>query len=416
MRPLIPVGPSYGWVVAGTLTVLLAISHGLIGSGISVFDAAILHDLHISRATLKLRDVVQLFGGGLWAMAIGFAADRLGPRTVIYAGLLTLGVALFGYGYVTDVRQIYALHVLLAFAYSSCHVVVVLLVLTRWFAQRRSTALGIILAGESLGGSILPPVIAYLIGNSGWRESMHMLALLPVGLALLLVLLLRGKPQDFGQMPVGGASGSDIEQAAEVAADPSLRIRDYLRSGQVWLILAIGAALFYTGGGVAAHSFLYFSDRGFNPEWAASSLSLIFVGGLVGKSCSGFLSERWPGLGVWMAFQATMLVGVTCLTIATPLTVWPGVALFGLGWGGSYTLTQANVMERFRGPYLGRLAGLIVLVEGLSAGIGSFMGGLLHDITGSYTQAYLVMTASVLLAIVLTQLLRMATLQPVPVR
>lgn len=189
MRPLIPVGPRYGWVVAGTLTVLLAVSHGLLSTGISVFDAAILADLHISRAALKLRDVVQLFTGGLWAMAIGFAADRLGPRVVIYAGLVALGTALLGYGYVTDVRQIYALHLLLAFAYSSCHVVVVLLVLTRWFAQRRSTALGIILAGESLGGSILPPIIARLIGDAGWREAMHLLALMPLALAVMLLLL-----------------------------------------------------------------------------------------------------------------------------------------------------------------------------------------------------------------------------------
>jgi hypothetical protein len=50
MRPPIPVGPNYGWVIAGTLTILLAASHGLLGTGISVFDAAILEDLGISRA------------------------------------------------------------------------------------------------------------------------------------------------------------------------------------------------------------------------------------------------------------------------------------------------------------------------------------------------------------------------------
>jgi sugar phosphate permease len=405
MRPLVPVGPRYGWVIVGALTVLLAVSHGLLSTGISVFDAAILGDLHISRAALKLRDVVQLFAAGLWAMAIGFAADRLGPRTVIYAGLAALGAALLGYGYVTDVRQIYALHLLLAFAYSSCHVVVVMLVLTRWFAQKRATALGIILAGESLGGTILPPIIAHLIGDSGWREAMHLLALMPLALAVLLLLLLRGKPQDYGQMPVGGASGSHRLQAPEVAAHPDFALRDYLRSGEVWLLLAIGAALFYAGGGVAAHSFLYFSDRGFDPAWAASSLSLIFAGAFIGKSGSGYLSERWPGLLVWSAFQATMLAGLACLTIATPLTIWPGVALFGLGWGGSYTLTQHNVMERFRGPYLGRLSGIIVLVEGIAAGLGSFAGGLLHDSTGGYTLAYLLMTASVALALALTRVL-----------
>jgi sugar phosphate permease len=404
-KALIPVGPRYGWIIAGSLTILLAVSHGLLSTGISVFDAAILDDLGISRAELKLRDVVQLFSGGLWAMAIGFAADRLGPRTVIYAGLSVLGTALFAYGYVSDVRQIYALHFLLAFAYSSCHVVVVVLVLSRWFAKRRSTALGVILAGESLGGSILPPIIAHLIGDSGWREAMHVLALMPLALTLLLLVVLRGRPEDYGQLPVGGTRDEQAPEP-EAASGGETRLSDYLRSRELWLLLSIAWGLFYAGGGVAAHSFLYFTDRGFSGEWAASSLSLVFVGAFIGKFSSGFLTERWPGLTVWLLFQSLMLIGLACLTIATPVTVWPGVALFGLGWGGSYTLTQAAVMERFRGPFLGRLAGLIVLVEGLAAGLGSYMGGLFHDILGSYTAAYTVMTGSVALAIIGTLVMR----------
>jgi cyanate permease len=94
-----------------------------------------------------------------------------------------------------------------------------------------------------------------------------------------------------------------------------------------------------------------------------------------------------------------LLSGVACLSLASTWSIWPGVALFGFGWGASYTLTQAQVMERWRGPFLGRLTGLIVLIEGLSAGLGSFMGGWFHDAFGSYTVAYAVMTASVGLAL-----------------
>jgi sugar phosphate permease len=405
MRLPIPVGPRYGWVIVGTLTILLAVSHGLLSTGISVFDAAILADLKISRAALKLRDVVQLFSGGLWAIAIGFVADRRGPHMVIYAGLAALGAALFAYGYVDDVRQIYALHFLLAFAYSSCHVVVVVLILSRWFAKRRSTALGVILAGESLGGSILPLVIARLIGDLGWREAMHLLALMPLALAVMLLVLLRGRTEDHGQLPVGEVP---VVGTARTAPEPPApqRLSAYLLSPDLWLLLAVAAALFYAGGGTAAHSFLYFTDRGFNATWAASSLSLVFVAAFIGKFGSGFLSEHCPGQAVWLMFQCVMLAGLAFLTIATSLTIWPGAALFGLGWGGSYTLTQAAVMERFRGPFLGRLSGLIVLVEGIAAGLGSYAGGLFHDVSGTYTVAYAVMTVSVGVAILGTLVLR----------
>ncbi len=377
---------------------LLALTHGLLSTGISVFDKAILADLHVSRAALKLRDVVQLVGGGLWALAIGFVADRVGPRSVIYAGLAVLSAALFAYGHVTDVRQIYALHVALAFAYTSCHVVVVLLILTRWFTTRRAAALGLILAGESLGGTILPPGIAALIAAHGWRGAMELLAIAPLGLAAMLALLLRGRPEDHGQLPLGGT--------ALTAAMPMDAAR--FRARTLWLILAIAAALFTTGGGIAAHSFLYFTDLGFSSMRAASCLSLVFLGAFIGKSSAGFLAERIPR--IWLAYQAAMLAGTLCLTLALTLAggplIWPGIALFGLGWGGSYTLIQANVMERFRGPFLGRLSGLIVLVEGLFAGIGSYAAGLLHDADGSYMRAYALMTCSVVLALAGTLVLQ----------
>lgn len=397
--PIIPVGPRYGWIIVATLTLLLAASHGLLSSGISVFDSAILDDLGIGRAELKFRDVVQLFAGGIWAIVIGFAADRLGPRTVIYSGLAALAVALFAYGRVTDVQQIYLLHFLLAFAYSSCHVVVVVLVLARWFEKRRSTALGIILAGESLGGTVLPVVLVALIGRLGWREAMHAMALAPALLAVLLLLFLRSRPEDYGQDPFGGPRQ---QTATGTAEEGETRLSAYLVSPRLWIIMIVAFGLFYAGGGTAAHSFLYFSDLGFDPEWAATSLSLIFVCAFAGKFCGGFLAERWPGARAWIVAQTVMLAGLLCLTMALPVTIWPGVAMFGLGWGASYTLTQATVMEMFRGPCLGRLSGLVVLVEGIAAGLGSYVGGVVFDSSGHYVTAFAVMSVSVTIAIVIT--------------
>lgn len=402
IRPIVPVGPRYGWVIVAVLTLLLAASHGLLSSGISVFDSAILSDLKIGRAELKFRDVVQLFAGGAWAIVIGFAADRLGPRTVIYAGLAVLAAVLVAYGQVTAVEQIYFLHFFLAFAYSSCHVVVVVLVLARWFEKRRSTALGIILAGESLGGAVLPVVLVTLIGELGWREAMYAMALAPVFLALMLVVFLRGTPEQHGQLPIGGPRKLPVSGVKEQGGEG---FWSYLASPRLWMILAIAFGLFYAGGGTAAHSFLYFSDLGFDPEWAATSLSLIFVCAFAGKFGGGFLAERWPGARAWIVAQTVMLGGLLCLTAGTPITIWPGIALFGLGWGASYTLTQATVMEMFQGPCLGRLSGIVVLVEGIAAGLGSYLGGWLFDSEGNYVAAFAVMSMTVSLAIMATVVL-----------
>jgi MFS family permease len=183
------------WIVVAALAVLLAVCHGLITSGLTIFDRSIITDLGISRGELKLRDVFQVATGGFWALGIGIVADRIGPTRIIYAGLVVFAVALLAYGSVTGVGEIYALHVVLAFSYASCHTVVVVLILTRLFNIGIGPALGVVLAGESLGGTIFPQILVRLIEAEGWRPAMRTLAVLPVLMLAVMPWVLRWVPE-----------------------------------------------------------------------------------------------------------------------------------------------------------------------------------------------------------------------------
>lgn len=389
--PLIArIGRNYAWVIVAALTVLLGASHGLITSGMSVFDKAILDDLGIGRGALKFREFLQLIAGGLWAVAIGYIAERVGPRAIIYVGLAALSAVLFAYGHIATIEQTYPLHLLIAFAYSSCHVVIVMLILTRWFAARRSVALGIILAGESLGGTLFPQIIVRLVADEGWRQAMQQLALMPLVLAIILLLTLRRDPAQIGT----GRYGEDIGEEAATGprnARPELgSFNAYLVQPGALLLFLAAASLFYAGGGFVGHAFLSFQDRGFDPATAASTLSLIFIMAFAGKLLSGFLAEKFGLARVWMTSQLLLLCGGLTFTFATGHALWIGVAALGLGWGGCYTLTHAIVMERFSGPWLARLSGIAVFIEGIGAGLGTWLSGLIFDATGSYTVPFLV--------------------------
>lgn len=391
----------YGWVVVAALTLLLGCTHGLISSGISVFDPAILGELGVTRGALKLRDVFQLFGAGIWALVIGFLAARVGPRTIIYIGLVLLALVLSIYSQVRSVEQIYLLHLLLAFCYSSCHVVVVLLVLTRWFALRRNTALGIILAGESLGGTIFPQIVVWLVAHVGWRGAMQWLALMPVVLIALMALVMRESPEKMGRKPFGWLPGvaGQAEPNPGVRSEGTGRILDQLLRREVMIVIFTVALIFYAGGGIAAHTFLFFRDKGVDAGTAAAGLSLFYGAALVGKSGSGILSERWRVLDLWVAFQVVMLAGAIAITIDADGWPFVVIACLGLGWGGCYTLSQALMMQRFEGPYLAQLSGITVLVEGFTAGMGSFGSGMLFDRFGSYTVAFGLMVALLMISI-----------------
>ncbi len=393
------VGPRYGWVIVAALSVLLGATHGLITSGMSVFDKSILVDLDINRGTLKFREFLQLVSGGLFSIVIGYVATRIGPRTIIYAGLALLTVVLALYSRVTDIGQIYALHVALAFCYASCHVVVVVLIITRWFAARRSIALGIILAGESLGGTLFPQLVVRLIDHFGWRGSMEILAVMPLFLALLMLLVLRKGPEAYGQPKLGQPAPRAAQPEAARPRQEELSFPAALLQRSTLLLLATAALIFYAGSTFITHAYLSFLDRQFDAHRAATALSLLFVAAFVGKFSSGFIAERFGLNRSWIGGQLVLLVGALLFTFGAGASLVAGTLLVGFGWGCSYTLTQSRVMEQFSGPWLARLSGIAVFMEGSFSGIGTWQAGLIYDRTGSYEIPFAIMCGAVVAAI-----------------
>jgi predicted MFS family arabinose efflux permease len=64
------------------------------------------------------------------------------------------------------------------------------------------------------------------------------------------------------------------------------------------------------------------------------------------------------------------------------------------------------VRESFGLKNLGALAGLITMMHQICGGIGAYAGAAIFDATGGYQAAFLAMTISALVALVLTLMLR----------
>ena len=60
------------------------------------------------------------------------------------------------------------------------------------------------------------------------------------------------------------------------------------------------------------------------------------------------------------------------------------VALFGLCMGTRGPIVSSIAARYFAGPHVATIYGVIYAANALGAAIGSFMGGVLHDLTGGY--------------------------------
>ena len=88
----------------------------------------------------------------------------------------------------------------------------------------------------------------------------------------------------------------------------------------------------------------------------------------------------------------TSIIGVACgMLISSPdqhVMLWLHSCFFGLTWGARGPAITAKAADLFPGPNLGTILGVISIGTGMGAAGGSWMAGLVFDLTGSYRVAF----------------------------
>jgi sugar phosphate permease len=392
----------YGWVIAACALLTLFVSNGLTISGLTVFDEPLLKEFGWSRGGLKFRDLIQFALAGLLAPFAGALADRFGIKRLIMGGAALLALCLAAYSQLVSLPMVYAIHVVIALVLSLSGLVVSVLLVSRWFVKKRGTAIGITLVGTSLGGVLLPPLGAWLIGNYGWRNAFLIEAMIPLGLLVLVGFLVKDSPSEMGLHPLG----SELAPGAPSAGLSGMEYGAALKTWTFWAIALCAMTTFYSILGVQSHLVLHLRGLGFAPAAAAGGLSLMYVAGLVGKFLFGYLADILDRKVVFVANVFVMLLGSLCLSSMNPGLFWPFVVLFGFGWGGLYTLLQLLTMDSFGLKAGGKILGTITVLDALGGGLGPWVSGLLFDRTGNYQASFMVVSGLIAAALVVALTLR----------
>jgi MFS family permease len=396
-------GLYYGWIIAVASGVILLVTNGMTLGGLNVFDKPLLEALNqaagepVSLAAFKARDAITLGVTGLMAPLAGAAADRFGVRPLMLIGAVLLSAGYFLYSTVDSLRTIYAIHVLFASALATCGLVINVILVSRWFVKDRGLALGIALAGTSLGNGTLPPLNAALMGEVGWRSAFAWTSLLPLLLIPIILFIVRERPADLtAQQPAADTRGGIS------ASTTSLGLGAALRTTNFWVLALIAMCTFFAIIGTQAHLNLYMLGRGFSQMDAGLSYTVLFYLGLVGKISSGFLADRIGRKRVFVTTIAIMSVGAVSLTLPDINLLWTGLVLFGLGWGGLYTLLQLLAADYFGPLHLGKILGAITVLDTLGGGLGPPLIGALRDSAGSYDSAFMLVAGLVTLALLIS--------------
>ena len=384
------------WLMMVFAMLMLVVSNGMVLSGLSAFDKSLIEEFGWSRGALKARDLITLLATGLAAPFIGAVIDRVGVKRLILLGSLVLAACYYAYSLIQTPVHAYAIHLVMAVVLIGCGLNVAVILVSNWFEAKRGTALGIAICGTSFGGMLFPPVITALTASQGWRAAFVTLSVVPLVLLLVAALVVKSRPSDVGEQPHGAGQGKLPPQSLT-----GVEFSQALRTPTFWVLCFTACITFYAMMSAMAHLFLHMQDLGFDAPTAAKALSLMFGLALVGKFVFGTASDYIDQKRVFLANLAVMLGGSVALATLQREWVWTAISLYGLGWGGMYTMLQLQAVNSFGLKAAGKILGTLVMVEAIGGGVGIFLTGVLFDRFGNYQLAFgliCVMLAASLLA------------------
>lgn len=385
----------FPWVIAILASLALMVSNGMSISGLSVFDESLLNEFGWNRGELKFRDMITLGVTGIAAPFLGILLDRYGVRACMIVGWVLLGGAYYLYSSINSLGDMYLVHVILGIGLVLCGLNAGVILVSNWFVEKRGTAIGIALVGTSLGGAIFPQYGTAMIESLGWRGAYQSELIFPLVLLLLTIFVIRSEPADKNMLPYGGKAEHGASHT-----DEGVEYGDALRSVSFWALATIACTTFYSVLGVQAHIFLHMRDMEFDVQTATNAISLFFLCALVGKFVFGLIADAIGPKRVFYLNIAVMLIGGIALATMQPDLLWGAVVLFGLGWGGVYTVLQLSAITCFGLKAAGKILGTITVLDAIGGGLGIWLTGVMYARDQSYQTPFIIFCVLVFIALI----------------
>ncbi|OGK94967.1 MAG: hypothetical protein A2W08_13320 [Candidatus Rokubacteria bacterium RBG_16_73_20] len=338
-----------------------------------------------SRSLLAGAFSVFVLVHGAAAPALGWLADRIGPRRLFVAGAAILALGLGLAGAVERPWHLYAAFgVVSAIGVACAGWVPAVVLVQRWFPTRVGAALGLTSAGIGVGILLVVPATQALVEWLGWRWAFRLAALAVLAWTVPMTLAVVRDPP-------GGPAGAGARLGGVTP-------REALGTPAFWLVCAASFLGSLGTQMLLVHQVAYLVDHGISALAAASVVSLVGLASIVGKTGGGWLSDTIGRRVTYTLGMACVVasVGVLGLLARTPgpLPAYAYGALVGVGYSVTAPLLPALVSDLFRGRHFGTIVGIVQVANSVGGAAGPWLGGRVFDLTGSYRDALLVAVAT----------------------
>ena len=330
---------------------------------------SIAREFQVSSVMAGALGTYTLLGMGIGGVIAGWLADQVGRVRVTWWAILTFTVCTALIGFCQSYWQVAVMRFISGFGIAALYSIGTLLAAEFVPTGIRTTVLGILQAGWSVGYVLAALLSASITPRFGWRP-LFFCAVLPGAVSLLLLRALPDPPSWTAARRVAVSAGSSTNLFARMWAEAPTR-----RMFLLWTLTSIALQFGYYGANTWLPSYLV-TDLRVNLQQMGWYVAATYGMMVIGKVLTGYLADlvgrriTWTAAGLLTALYLPLLAH-----FATPANVPYLLLVFGFLYGAPYAVNSTYLSESFPAGIRGTAVATSYNVGRLGATISPLMIG-----------------------------------------
>jgi len=311
--------------------------------------------------------------------------DRFGAKWTMTGSILLVATAFLLRSIMTELWQFYLFSAIMFAGTPGATMMPAGRLVLTWFPKARGRMMGIVTSGNNIGSGLAVPVVAGLIGVVGWRWTWGLMGIALIGLAMLVLLVIRDNADDVAKEQRKRWAPSQISDEEKSGLKGGMTVSAALRTSTFWFLVVGMTLQQFVRTGVVSQMVPHLEQVGFARGVATTMMVVLAIFAASSKLIFGRLSESITARISFIVIMILQGIGLAVLLLAGGSWVaWGAIVVFGLGMGGVGALTPLVIFDMFGLKQFGSIVGLTRMAISIPILLGPIMAGYIFDSTGKY--------------------------------
>jgi MFS family permease len=356
---------------------------------VTYFIIPVTEELHIGRGAFTLHYSIMAIVSTITFPFFSGIIDRWGIRKLVFLSGIGLFIGFCIYAFSQSIWHFYAAAAFIGLFYYAGTTLVALMLINRWFSEKKGVVTGIVMAGSGIGGVLLGLLIPPVLASFDWRMTYVLLG------GIMLITTIPSALFLIKEFPKSQQTNSYTPFTDTLKVNPSKR-ELFLNSS--FFISYIAICFFFIAVSFIQHLPTMIVEKGFTLTQAGYLLSILNFSMIFLKITIGWLNDR---LGI------KVVLSYVCVIYALGFTMLLGdfefllmsicMFLLGVGKSAATVIFPLYATTIYSVKYFTIIWGVLGTASTVGNALGSTIWGYAFDIFGEYDYAVMVVAIGIII-------------------